>query len=568
MDPSPFTPFGDRAAELLDQWQRQNHRTLGTPTFLETGGSGALLASVVVRDRDPRHPRRRMIIKLCAADEEASVEPGGLKAAWLSRPVGNQSFPEAHLVEQLYDPMPVDDAWMMFQRIAGDGQDMVTLGTVVRKRQSRLPDIAAAVGRSLLADWNPDEQGGKSMSAAEFVATVLDRRLGPKAPLARWARDELGISLSDPWILLPEKPGELPNPLHLAEGGPLSRGVVDDPVRGRAHGDLHPGNIMVPERQDVGVGSYRLIDLTRFSADALLARDPVHLMLYLVAEFLPHLSDEARAEVLVLLIGRKATGLLVPQGLRRIVDGLREAPGPWLDERDIGPGWEVQWMLAIQACALMFAGRRKKYDSRIRRWFFLLAAEAAAVSLRRFEAYAPEEAVVVRAPSEVVAQAARASVAVTRVPVAVADAVATATTTDATAPAEQGLVASLLAAREALTFPTHRLGSQSATNVTSHELRAVVNRAQHARQQVEELLERDFAGLAEPARMCLLSVLNGLSEVTSLATRFEEALVVRTVRRQASITSTQGMHNALVSAMDALLASIRQALTKLRDSGS
>ncbi|UIX29942.1 hypothetical protein [Streptomyces sp. GQFP] len=388
MDRSPFARFGERASELLESWQTQNHRKLSAPAFLDDGGSGALLASVTVRDSDPlEQRRRRMIIKLCASDEEASVEPGGLKAAWLSGPAKNEScpsFPETHLVKQLYDPMPVNDAWMMFQEIAGDGQDMVTLAAVVRQRQSRLPDIAAAVAGSLLSDWNPDDKGGEPMTAAEFVAALLDRRLAPNGPLAQWARDELGISFSDASITLPGRSGTLPNPLHLKDGCGLSRGQVEDPLRGRAHGDLHPGNIMVPEHPDAPADSYRLIDLTRFDKDALLVRDPVHLMLYLVGEFLPHLTDEAREEVLALLLGREADGLLIPQGLRRIVDGIRDAPGPWLKIRALGPGWAVQWTLALQACALMFCTRSKKYDDRDRRWFFRLAAEAAAESDRRF----------------------------------------------------------------------------------------------------------------------------------------------------------------------------------------
>ncbi|MFE0258143.1 hypothetical protein [Streptomyces sp. NPDC059010] len=547
MDGSSFAPFGERAAALLDKWQQQNHRKLGNPTFLETGGSGALLASVTVRDGDPDKPRRRMIIKLCAPDQEASVEPGGLKAAWLSRPSGNESFPEQHLVEQLYDPMPVgDDTWMMFQQIAGDRRDMITLGAVVREWQARLPDIAAAVARSLLTDWNPDEKGSESLSVVEFVTAMLGRRLAPEAPLAVWARDELGISFSDAWISLPGDPGvALPNPLHLTARSPLSRGTVDDPARGRAHGDLHPGNIMVPASPDAEAGSYRLVDLTRFAKDAFLARDPVHLMLCLVAEFLPHMSEAAREEALALLLGRETPGLLLPQGLQRIVQDMSEAPAPWLDARETHPGWEIQWTLALQACALMFCARRS-HDSRDRRWFFRLAAEAAAVSVRRFGAYEPEAVVAVRAPSETAGRPVGASVEARREAVAVG-----VVPLPRPGPVwdSEPMEAFLGEVRETLAFHAHRLRTRSSASVRWDEVHVIANRANAAYSALDKAVDEAFDRIPRTSRGPLLDVLEALTKVCTLAVQFDGEAV---------------QHTELMNALNELFERLREARVALR----
>ncbi|RFC71565.1 hypothetical protein [Streptomyces sp. AcE210] len=414
--PSQFARFGTRAAAALDRWQSQNHRTLSALAWLDTGGSGASLASVFVRDSDPKRINRRMIIKLCSPDGDSSKEPGRLVAARRSVPHGDDSFPRAHLVEQLYDPYPVDDASLMFQGFAGNDETMVTLSTTLRQR--RMPGVAGQITRSLLADWNPDEKWDGEMTAAAFVSELLDRRLAPEEPLAVWVRDKLGLDLETAWI----RPGRanaapLPNPVHLTGSCPLSEHTLDYPMRGRAHGDLHPGNIMVPKEPDADTGRYVLIDLSRFDEQALLARDPMHLLLCLVADFLPHLSDDARAELLELLVGRDTPGLLIPQGLARTVDEVRKAPEDWLRQRTISGQWPGQWLLSMQACALMFTAR-VRYDARDRWWFFRLAAEAAGAYLRSVDAYEPGEAVLVPEPRE--AEPAMAVVAAAKIPKQVA----------------------------------------------------------------------------------------------------------------------------------------------------
>ncbi|MFC9492828.1 hypothetical protein [Streptomyces sp. NPDC056982] len=593
MDRSPqFAPFGARTAALLDQWQQQNHRPLTAPAWLDTGGSGASLASVFVRDSDPGRTTRRMIIKLCSPDGDSSMEPGRLIAARRSLPNGDPSFPRDHLVEQLYDPMPVDDAWLMFQGFAGNDESMVTLSTILRQR--RMPGAAAQITRSLLADWNPDEKSDGEMTAAAFVSELLDQRLEPAEPLAVWVRDTLGLDLETAWI----RPGRanaapLPNPVHLTGSCPLAERTLDYPMRGRAHGDLHPGNIMVPKEPDADLGRYVLIDLSRFDERALLARDPMHLLLCLVADFLPHMSDDARAELLDLLVGRDTPGLLIPQGLARTVDEVRRAPDGWLHQRTISGQWTGQWLLSMQACALMFTAR-VRYDARDRWWFFRLAAEAAGAYLGPADAYEPGRVKFVPGPREAEPTGVEAVVAAVKVPQQVAppaakpetkpapdpvripapaptplrDSVASAPETSGeslpdTAPetaAEElpdTLPALLIDLRNTFTDRLGELREYEAGSVTARTLGLIREQADRGQADLEALLASRRDTLGEEARDRLDAVLGRLAHVAEAANApglsHEQPLYLRDLA-----------HRTLVVALDTLLGSTREAALGLQ----
>ncbi|MER7203585.1 hypothetical protein CG723_01970 [Streptomyces sp. CB01635] len=571
---SQFAPFGTRAAALLGQWQQQNHRPLTAPAWLDTGGSGASLASVFVRDSDPGRTKRRMIIKLCSPDGDSSMEPGRLVAARRSLPNGDTSFPRDHLVEQLYDPMPVDDAWLMFQGFAGNDETMVTLSTILRQR--RMPGVAAQITRSLLADWNPDEDSDGQMSAASFVSELLDRRLEPAEPLAVWVRDKLGLNLDTAWIRLGRpNAAPVPNPVHLTGNCPLAARTIDYPMRGRAHGDLHPGNIMVPREPDADMDRYVLIDLSRFDERALLARDPVHLLLCLVADFLPHLSDDARAELLDLLIGRDTPGLLIPQGLARTVDEVRKAPGGWLHQRTISGQWTGQWLLSMQACALMFTAR-VRYDARDRWWFFRLAAEAAGACLGPAEAYEPGEVKFVPGPREaepkvvevVVAAAAKVPKQVTP-PEAKPGAEPGPVRVPAPAPVREPapetppeplpgtLPALLLDLGNAFGTGLEELRQQEAGSVIAKTLGFIREQAYRGQIDLSALLDAAAGTLGEEDRSRLHEVRGHLASVTEAANEpgfsHKQPLFVRDLA-----------HRALVMRIDQLLVSARDAALGLQ----
>ncbi|RVU28628.1 hypothetical protein EOT10_01745 [Streptomyces antnestii] len=568
MDRSPhFTRFGAQAADALDKWQQINQRPLSALKWLDTGGSGALLASVFIRDSDPQHTNRRMIIKLCSPDGGASMEPGRLISARRSVPNGDDSFPRDHLVEQLYDPIEAGGSWLMFQGFAGNDATMVTLSTILRQR--RLPGVAAEITRSLLADWNPDERTHGEMTAAAFVAELLDRRLEPDEPLPVWVRDELGLDLATPWIRT-GRPGAapVPNPVHVHDGCPLSEHTVAYPMRGRAHGDLHPGNVMVPRSPEANVDEYVLIDLSRFDEGALLARDPAHLLLCLVADFLPHLSEDARADVLDLLVGRDTPGLLIPQGLARTVDRVRAAPESWLRMRTVSSEWHGQWLLSLQACALMFTARAR-YDARDRWWFFRLAAEAGGEYLRSVDAYEPGESVFVAGPREappaletvVAAAMATAPTAWGRVP---SQMTAPPDPTPAHAPASDEPVASgprtegplpalLVALRETFGGHLEAVRQQTTGTLTAEILAPVAWAAAQGRKDLAALVGSVPSPVSQETRGLLDAVLGQLSRVT-------EAVIEPKLREEQPVFQRDLAHRSLAMTLSQLLETLNEAL--------
>ncbi|MFD0318069.1 hypothetical protein [Streptomyces flavalbus] len=387
-DRAPRVSAAETVTELLADWTRQTHRELSAVTEIDAGGSGGVLVSAYVRELDPGRQGGRMIIKVLGPSEETVGEPGQHKAALIARTEGNKDFVDQHLVGLGPEPHKVDGTWVMFQLPAGD-EDAVTLAGVDRRR---LPHLAARIVAGVLAGWNPEDPQVVERTAAEFVADILDRRLDPEGPLLGWVRGRLLARPAEPpWVSLPGGDRPVPNPLNLGAGSDLARYQLDVPQRGRAHGDLHPGNIMVPRQPAAGDDDFVLIDLSRFAPDALLARDPAHLLLCLVAGYLPHLDDEARAELIPGLLRAPCDGTLVPQGLAALVATVHAAWLDWGVRHRIQRDWRRQWYLAVQGCALMFLGR-KGYSDRDRWWFFQLAAEACGAYLDEMGVRRPHDA--------------------------------------------------------------------------------------------------------------------------------------------------------------------------------
>lgn len=369
---APDVSAVETVRKALADWERQTHRELKAVTPIDAGGSGGVLVSAYVRELDPGRQGGRMIVKMLAPSDETVGEPGRHKAALLARTERNAPFVDGHLVGLALEPHKVDGTWVMFQLPAGD-EDAVTLAGADRRR---LPHLAARIVTGVLEGWNPEDPTVVERTAAEFVGDILDRRLAAEGPLLKWVTGHLLPGPSGPpWLSLTGADRPVPNPLVLGPGTDLARHQVAVPQRGRAHGDLHPGNIMVPRQPAAGDDDFVLIDLSRFAADALLARDPAHLLLCLVASYLPHMDDEARAELVPGLLRAPCDGTLVPQGLAALVATVHDAWSGWGERHRIQRDWRRQWYLALQACALMFLGR-EGYSDRDRWWFFRLAAEA------------------------------------------------------------------------------------------------------------------------------------------------------------------------------------------------
>lgn len=386
--------FGDETvdtsfAEFLDT----NHMRLPVCEPQETGGSGGKLVSAYLEDLADRQKSGRRIIKLVAPTPDAAPEPRNHKDALSNGLPDTAEFIKRHLVELAERAWKLGDSWVMFQHPAGDGEHE-TETLVAAGRPAWLPRLAGNIVSGVLDEWNPDPKM-ETMPATAFVEHQLGSRLDATTRMNvwDWILAELGPQAATlEWFTPGSGEPALPNPVFLKAGCILGRNDVQYVARGRAHGDLHPGNIMVPVGGDDSEETYTLIDLSRFSPKALLARDPVHLLLCLIADsFLAHMSDEARDELITGLIDRKCAGPLIPQGLAELVDKVGGATIAWGASRHLHTHWLNQWYLALQACALMFIPR-KGYTDRDRWWFFRLAAHACWAYLDRMKAERPAQA--------------------------------------------------------------------------------------------------------------------------------------------------------------------------------
>ncbi|MFD6907508.1 hypothetical protein [Streptomyces sp. NPDC060077] len=395
--------LGDQpVSRALVQWLDKSGLELDEPDLVATGESGGILVSAFLRELRPGRAGGLRIIKLVPASAHADTELGNHRAALSDRVPGNEEFIDHHLVELDGRTSKVDDYWVMIQYPAGDGTvEMGTLAGLGADR--RTPALVEEVVKGVLGSWNPDpathrnKENGKAglLSAARFVEDMLGETSDRLERAGKWLRQRMGPDSGSTWFSLGEGTDPLPNPLALGEGSPLSECQVKLAVRGRAHGDLHPGNILVPVGGKAAPDDFWLVDLSWYHRDALLARDPVHLLLCLVADaFLPHMSGPAREELLTALTGEdsECAGPLIPQGLADTVSRVRGAMINWGAGHRIHAGWSHQWFLALQACALMVVVR-ERYSEQDRWWFFRLAAGACRTYLERMDVRRPGGAV-------------------------------------------------------------------------------------------------------------------------------------------------------------------------------
>jgi hypothetical protein len=291
-------------------------------------------------------------------------------------------FARQRLASPVHQPVPLGgDRWLVFQEIAGASlADMGVLTTLLDRARTATepkgePGFAEAttwILRETLAQWT-GRPNFQKITAAQFVRIQLADRYAPGKPLY-----EMGRAMIGPTVRVAGEPADLPNPFALLKGRlPAGRREVRALI-GKAHGDLHTENILIPLRGGADPSGFRLIDLARYAPDAPLSRDPTHLSLYIVNRALADSSsDIARDALIDVLLGtRPAAAELLPGWLIHVLAGIDDVTLQWsgalVDE------WREQRLGSLLACALMFLGRASTRPAD-REWFLRLAARATAL---------------------------------------------------------------------------------------------------------------------------------------------------------------------------------------------
>jgi hypothetical protein len=316
-----FKPLDRKAVVSLDAWLRQNRYSMRLDHWMDGGGSGGKVAVVYLDECDGRRNSRRLVLKLCPPGEDTEYEPGNNKMAWGDSP---PRF-SRHLLEPV-DVIQVADTswWLMFQRLAKGGtRDIDTLAGVP---EPRLAATYAVIVKPLLSDW-AEWAHVPSMRVSGFLSRQLDKRIGPKGRVRTWAsfRPEL---LEDPvpWIEIADE--KLPNPFALVTGSSFGDTELQNVYVGRAHGDLHPGNILMPVAPNVRASQFVLVDLARYRREAPLARDRAQLLLCLVAQHYLAASPAQRGALIPLLVRPGVSvGTLVPSTASALSGTSGSSPG-------------------------------------------------------------------------------------------------------------------------------------------------------------------------------------------------------------------------------------------------
>jgi hypothetical protein len=396
LDKQLLAAFGEPAARALHDWMQQEDRALRVANVLPSGTTDAKVAVVFVET--PNEPARKLILKLCPPGIDEVREPGKHRRALRQSP---REFVRRHLVELPINPVRVSDQqWLMFQDIAGGGLAQLTpLSTVLSKERGSLAASCTTIVSSVLEDWNTGGTTSPIMPVPMFLRQQLGGRLRPGGSLWTWAALQPTLIASPkPWLNFPGEPTPLPNPLVLTTDDGIGKDLRIDVLKGHAHGDLHLENILLPIRPKLKASDFRLIDLSNYSESAPLSRDPIHLLLSIVARDLPDMEgDSTRRELAHHLIEPGSVEPVhVHVGLWQVIHAIQKAGRSWIAAQGLVDDWDALRPLSLVACALMFAGRR--FSERDRWWFYWLAAKSASAYLDAVGRNHPEDPHTIHVP--------------------------------------------------------------------------------------------------------------------------------------------------------------------------
>ncbi|MBQ1065231.1 hypothetical protein [Micromonospora sp. D75] len=362
--------------DALDQWQAETGNVIQYERWLTGGNTAAPVAVVVVTG--PGGPAK-VVLKACPPERTTSREPRLHTQALADSP---PEFAERHLVQQPFETVESNTKWrVLFQAVAGDSLRRVApLSSIIR--DSRLADMTGHIVSRLLKGWNPAPEVRKT-TPYEVLRSDLGTKADKKGPLTRF--NQARKLEAAPWIRFPT---------HLATAVPNALSWIEDPALwpsdapffglfGRAHGDLHPGNLLLHVSPNPSPEGFRLIDLSSYEASASLAKDLLYLALAVVTEYLD--DTPARREELFDILLNDADGVSSDlKSPRDAVRGIRQAAKEW--QIGAAPGmdddWDDQLQLALVGAALQGVGRVKATET-LRLWYFELGCRALGQYLRR-----------------------------------------------------------------------------------------------------------------------------------------------------------------------------------------
>jgi hypothetical protein len=214
------------------------------------------------------------------------------------------------------------------------------------------------------------------LSVEQFLRShVLDQ-------MARGGRlHELSLRYADDEIDVPGEPGPMSSPFALARGTHAASTAMIPALVGRCHGDLHGDNVLIQVKPVIDGTRFHLVDLPLSEPDDPVTRDPVHLVLYILARRMDVISPAQQSALIdVLIAGAGADAGLLPGWLAELIREVNGASMAWLKGSGLQSEWRRQRLLSLVGCAMLFLGRTSTRPED-KSWFLRLAARATAAFL-------------------------------------------------------------------------------------------------------------------------------------------------------------------------------------------
>jgi tetratricopeptide (TPR) repeat protein len=385
--------LGGSAAAALRAWASQQRRSvrLTNPPWTAAGYTGAVLAAIVVST--PGESDRQVIVKVCP--------PGGAieesAAHRVAQACSNPEFFDRHLVRQAFEPYPISGGGrLMFQDVAGSSLQFVSLSGVP---DDQLPVACRVVVEGVINDWSRPSIKSVQTTVGDYLIREFGRLLSPDTsavslgaslgllgPDFRYLRDESG-----------QTPVDMPNPLLMMSDPALAADLSIDAVVGLAHGDLHTENVLVPTAYgNHQIEEYRLVDLSAFEPDAPVTRDPVTLMLSVVAPSVRELRADEQDALLSFVLEPWRAPPRLSALFAQTLEAIHRAGNEAIRSLQLGD-WRSQYLLSVVATALQFVTFASMPEES-RWWFFRLAGRAGRAFLHLHHQFEPGQAAPIRRP--------------------------------------------------------------------------------------------------------------------------------------------------------------------------
>ncbi|WBB53359.1 hypothetical protein [Verrucosispora sp. WMMD573] len=361
----------------FERWARVKRVSVDIVRYQQGGFSGTPIALVVWREPGQRDRQRFLRFY-----EGQTGEIERARDAYVDSP---PTFVRRHLPAAQLESL--GDSWVaVFDVAAGDLLACPPLTEVMT--QSDFPTQLRTIVQSVAHDWNqpPPASQQRTTTVGGYLSELLDgrpeRRGTPGARLRAWAK-RAGVPAEQARVQLGWWRSELPNPLAFLAGTAPRSSEELSLLTGRTHGDLNIGNILVQTEPTLDGNGYQLIDLGGYHNDGPLARDPMHLLLSMVAHWLrtsTRIEGDTGTELIRALLRAAPATDPRPEllGHAEVSAAVHEAGRAIAAIQGFGERWRLQTLLSLAGCALLFADRnlRMRDEDQARGWFFTLAATA------------------------------------------------------------------------------------------------------------------------------------------------------------------------------------------------